>query len=241
MQIKVLIIDLRLTRRQKLLSGAALSACVALLATPGLAELDSYSSGQVLTATSLNNNFGEVDTRITSLEGRALPSGAITPYAGAETPVGWLACDGAEVSRADNAGLFDPVGVAFGPGDSVTTFNVPDLRGRVALGSGVGPGLTPRVGGDVGGLESNALTVAQLPPHSHSITDPGHAHNPFNAGNFITAGGVNNAGIAQGPGFNYTNATSSNLTGITGTANTGGGQALPTMPPYLAIQFIIKQ
>jgi microcystin-dependent protein len=67
-----------------------------------------------------------------------IPVGTISPYAGASAPANWLLCDGAAVSRATYAALFDVTGTAYGAGDGSTTFNVPDLRGRIVVGSGTG-------------------------------------------------------------------------------------------------------
>ena len=67
-----------------------------------------------------------------------IPVGTISPYAGTSAPANWLLCDGAPVSRSTYAALFDVTGTAYGAGDGSTTFNVPDLRGRIVVGSGTG-------------------------------------------------------------------------------------------------------
>ena len=74
------------------------------------------------------NNFAE------ALVGQAIPTGVVIPFAGTTAPSGWLLCAGQEVNRVTFARLFDVVGITYGPGDGATTFNVPDLRGRVAAG-----------------------------------------------------------------------------------------------------------
>ena len=63
-----------------------------------------------------------------------VPAGCIMPYAGATAPDGWLFCHGQAVSRSDYADLFIAIGTAYGAGDGSTTFNLPDLRGRVGRG-----------------------------------------------------------------------------------------------------------
>lgn len=115
---------------------------------------------------------------------KLVPTGAIFDWAGGVTPPGgYLLCDGSAVSRAAYADLFLVMGVTFGPGDGVTTFNLPDYRGRSPMGAGAGPGLTARLPGDILGEENHVLTVSELATHTHlqnahthSITDPGHDH-----------------------------------------------------------------
>jgi len=102
--------------------------------------------------------------------------GFITEYGGATAPAGWLLCDGSAVSRTTYAALFAAIGVLHGVGDGSTTFNLPDCRGRATVGAGSGPGLTARGIGAKGGEENHVLTTAEMPVHSHGVTDPGHAH-----------------------------------------------------------------
>lgn len=83
-------------------------------------------------------------------------------------PRGWVEADGQLLSVANHAALFSLYGITFG-GDGRTTFGLPDLRGRVALHAGAGPGLSDRSLGSAGGTESEALSVAQLPAHGHGI------------------------------------------------------------------------
>lgn len=97
----------------------------------------------------------------------ATPAGMIGFTAASTPPAGWLVRDGAAVSRTTYAALFAAIGTTWGPGDGSTTFNLPDARGRVDMGSGAGPGLTARTIGQKPGGES-------LPAHEHSI--PAHQH-----------------------------------------------------------------
>lgn len=175
-----------------------------------------------------------------------IPPGVVTPWAGdatktATVPPGWLPCDGRSVGRQAYAALFRVVGVAYGAGDNVSTFNVPDLRGRAAIGAGfAGAGFTNRVAGQVGGAEGYFLTTAMLPAHNHAVTDPGHTH--LGPGTqLIVGGGTGNANITTGGGGynNGSNTTQSATTGIT-TQNTGSGTAYPTMGPFTVLSFLIK-
>jgi microcystin-dependent protein len=126
-----------------------------------------------------------------------LPAGAVTPYAGATAPAGWLLCDGAAVSRSTYSRLFTAIGTAFGVGDGSTTFNLPDCRGRVIagkdnMGGATAGRLTNAVSGIVGttlgaaggaetytpaGTNGGSQSIAHVhagPSHTH--TGPSHTH-----------------------------------------------------------------
>ena len=92
----------------------------------------------------------------------------IVLFGGNFAPRGWAFCDGSLLSIAQNTALFSLLGTTYG-GNGQTTFALPDLRGRVAIHAGQGPGLTPRDLGESFGTEQVTLTVAQLPAHSHSV------------------------------------------------------------------------
>jgi microcystin-dependent protein len=85
------------------------------------------------------------------------------------TPNGWAPCNGQLMSIAQNSALFSLLGTTYG-GNGVNTFGLPDLRGRVPINQGTGPGLTNRTMGESGGWESFILTVPQLPVHTHTVT-----------------------------------------------------------------------
>src|SRR6516164_7389609 len=118
----------------------------------------------------------------------ASPVGTVVDYAGGTAPGGWLLCYGQAVSRTTYAPLFTAIGTTWGVGDGVTTFNVPDLRGRGTygkddMGGSAANRITNAVSGVVGttlgatgGNEGHTLSTAELPSHTHTITDPGHTH-----------------------------------------------------------------
>ncbi|HEX7339125.1 MAG TPA: tail fiber protein [Rhodanobacteraceae bacterium] len=91
----------------------------------------------------------------------------LLPYSFA--PLGWADCDGQLLGIANNAALFSLIGTTYG-GDGVNNFALPDLRGRVPLHQGQGPGQTPRPLGEIGGSESVTLLTTQIPAHSHTFT-----------------------------------------------------------------------
>lgn len=119
------------------------------------------------------------------------PVGSVMDFAGSAAPSGWLLCAGQAVSRTTYAALFAVIGTTWGAGDGTTTFNVPDLRGRVTAGkddmggsaagrltnSGTGnPGINGAALGAAGGVDRVTLTQAQLASHAHAVTDPTHTH-----------------------------------------------------------------
>jgi microcystin-dependent protein len=147
-------------------------------------------------------------------------------------PSGWLLCTGTAVSRTTYAALFAVIGTTFGVGDGSTTFNLPNYTNRMPYGTTVGA---------TGGSATTTLITANLPSHTHSISDPGHAHT-------IIDGQVN---TRTNPSFNWVGtggasvgttgaSVNSNTTGITATDATGSGTAATTISPYLGINFIIK-
>lgn len=88
------------------------------------------------------------------------PSGLISPYAGSSAPTGWLLCDGSAVSRTTYATLFGIISTTYGTGDGSSTFNVPDLRGRMAIGTGTG---TKAISLPASAVSSNQITVTASP------------------------------------------------------------------------------
>lgn len=108
---------------------------------------------------------------IDAILGLLVPAGTFIPTALSEEPEGdaWKLCNGQALSKADYPRLYATFGNRFGETD--TTFNLPDMRGRAVMG--VGPNLTL---GGVTGRSEVTLSVAQLPPHGHGVNDPGHTH-----------------------------------------------------------------
>lgn len=167
--------------------------------------------------------------------------GAIELLAGTppDSSTGWLICDGSAVSRTTYANLFAAIGTTYGPGDGATTFNLPDLRGRVPVGSGAGTGLTARTIGQTFGEETHTLTITEMPSHNHTITDPGHTHppaTPFTS--FIGNRSGGSVTFASGAIGGSASTTGSSTTGIT-INSTGGGAAFNQMQPSLVVNYVI--
>ena len=146
-------------------------------------------------------------------------------------PRGWAFCDGQLLAISQNQALFALLGTTYG-GDGETTFGLPDLRGRVAIGRGRGPGLSDYRIGQRGGSETTQLNMNQLPSHSHSLRGhdaPGDTTSPSDASLAVDAGG-------QSASYSSSPADSTMLSDVT---PTGGNQSHPNMPPFLGINFII--
>lgn len=153
---------------------------------------------------------------------------------------------GQAISRTTYATLFTLIGTAYGVGDGSTTFNIPDLRGRAIFGLGNMGGvnalrITAGAGnfdgsvlGNTGGLETHTITTAEMPVHSHGITDPGHSHSTTAAlgGSGSLGGGVGNIG-------NAAIASDSKTTGIT-INNAGSGNAITILPPAIVLPYILR-
>jgi len=172
-----------------------------------------------------------------------VPSGTVVAFAGTSAPSGWLLCDGNAYAKSAYVSLFAAIGTTWG-GDG-TTFNVPDLRGRTAIGAGHGNGLTNHPLAEISGSENHTLSLNEMPSHSHSINDPGHSHplHPLGSAGTVAVqvNGPNQGISGGGPGggsWSMTDTVSS-TTNIS-VNNAGGGAAFNIMPPVASINYIIK-
>jgi microcystin-dependent protein len=157
--------------------------------------------------------------------------GVIWMFGGNFAPRAWALCQGQLLAVSSNTALFSILGTTYG-GDGRTTFGLPDLRGRVAMGAGNGPGLTPSRIGQKGGVETVVLNTNQIPSHSHAT-----AVNVSNApGEESTVSGqviANHAGA-----FNEDSVAGQTLGGVTSAA-AGGNQAHTNVQPYAVVNYVI--
>lgn len=168
--------------------------------------------------------------------------GQIQLFAGNFAPRNWALCDGQLLAISSYQALFSILGTTYG-GDGRTSFALPDLRGRAAMHAGSGAGLTPRALGSRSGVETNTLSVNNLPAHSHvattatnCVTDSGNTNEAV--GNYWSKDlGSQSATYHTGAGATTGNMNAGAVT--TSVANTGAGQAVNNMQPYLAVNYII--
>lgn len=159
--------------------------------------------------------------------------GQIMMFGGNFAPRGWAFCNGQLLSIAQNTALFSILGTTYG-GDGQTTFALPDLRGRVPMQWGNGPGLTPRTLGESSGAENVTLLTTQMPAHNHSaqaVEGPANIEGPQGA---LWA-------TAEPTGTVSTYSTSNPNATMSPTAigQAGGNQPHNNMQPYLCVSFII--
>lgn len=148
---------------------------------------------------------------------------------------GWALCQGQLLPIAQNSAVFSLLGTTYG-GDGRTTFGLPDLRGRVPIGPGQGPGLTSHTWGAMGGVESVVLTEAQIPAHSHAVratNSDGDKGGP--ADKILAASPPGGSGAETIYSESAPNKTMSSAM----IANAGGSQAHTNMQPFVAIYYQI--
>ena len=155
--------------------------------------------------------------------------GEIIMFGGNFAPRGWALCEGQLLPISQNQALFSILGTTYG-GDGRTTFALPDLRGRVAMHPGNGPGLSSYRLGHKGGSESVILTSMNLPSHNHPIQASSKAANANEAAGNVMANAV---GI---PGLYNSKAPDANMKP---TGNTGGNQPFDIRQPYQCVNYII--
>ena len=253
------------------LAANAVTAAKITAATITATEL---ASNAVTTAKILDDNVTTskiLDANVTAAKLAAdvalllTPAGLVAPYAGSSAPAGYLLCDGTAVSRTTYATLFAVVSTTYGIGDGSTTFNIPDLKGRVIAGkeatatrltAGLSA-ITSTTLGATGGNEAlhthtHAPTVtATQPAHTHGAGDYGHGHAVGITADSSGSGGANSA--RNGGGWNnnlsqnastgyaqiYINDATVAITVSASNANTGAGGS-QNVQPTIILNYIIK-
>jgi microcystin-dependent protein len=195
--------------------GLYLPASLAAGLTTPMLTIDSTGEVTAVEAPTAGGG-GSGDTAITA---------EVKLYAGTSLPTGYLWANGQAVSRSTYADLFSAIGTTYGAGNGSTTFNVPDLRGRVPVGpdalggaSDAGRLSANQTLGASGGEEKHQLTISEMPSHSHSYTRPQ---------NFDENGGTLSSALAR-------------IQQNTTTGSAGGDQAHNTMQPFLVLNYVIK-
>lgn len=191
------------------------------------------------------------------------PTGAITDFAGGAAPVGWLLCKGQQVSRVDYAALYTVIGDTYGAGDGSTTFNVPNLQGKVV--AGVSDSDSTFDLADTQGGKTHTNTSAHMLGHTHSTPNHSHTFSGSFSGStsangssvevlrsFGSSGGSSYFESGSYKGYtsqNHTHSFSGSVSGTTsnsGSSSTGGASysgstsAFSIMQPTMALNKIIK-
>ena len=158
--------------------------------------------------------------------------GEIRMFAGNFAPAGWVFCDGQLLPISENETLFNLIGTTYG-GDGQSTFAVPDLRGRIPIHAGTGPGLSSRILASSGGAEEVTLTVNQIPAHSHVVLASGAAASSGNPSGNVSA--------TTSPTNVYSTSlqTAQNMNNAA-IAPAGGSQPHSNLMPALCVNFIIS-
>lgn len=185
--------------------------------------------------------------------------GQIMPFVGNFAIRGWAMCNGQLMSIAENTALFSIIGTTYG-GDGRTTFALPDLRGRVPMHFGNGPGLTSRQLGQRLGTEYNILNILQLPSHNHSAavsninvgvelkvsSADATAQIPTAGASLAAANEVNGRNLdpvqmynEATPDISLGGVTTATSGGTVTVGNTGGNQSVNNMQPSLGVNYLI--
>ena len=223
-------------------TSASLTSQINSLSTSTNSQISTINSELSSLETSLGNDIQAVENQVTSVDNRVttaennnsfVPTGAIMPFAGSSAPSGWLLCNGGAVSRSTYSSLFSAISTIYGTGNGSSTFNLPDLRGRVVAGVGAsGTPLSSFSLGSTGGNETEVLSVSQIPQHQHAI--------------YCSNDDARDSGSGSGYSVHKSNigATGAGVIPRGGktilTALAGGSAAHNNTQPTIALNYIIK-
>lgn len=174
------------------------------------------------------------------------PTGAVMPFAGSSAPSGWLICDGSAVSRSTYSDLYAVITTLYGSGNGSTTFNLPNLSGKIPIGLDSSDSNMNTIG-ETGGRKT--VSGTDLPSHYHSIPSHTHSYQDIyyseNGGDDLAGLGINHIGSGDTDGDNedyqVQKTTSSSGAGNTGTSTSGASNStMNIMNPYFIMKYIIK-
>ena len=201
----------------------------------GITSAQSTAERAQSAAASASGSLTAVNKAYEAIVDAIVPVGAVLPFYGSRPPKNWLLCYGQEVSRTEYKDLFDVIGTSSGSGNGSTTFNVPDLKGKVIYGQGSTDAL---VTGSTVGETHHTLTVNEMPSHGHDIVDSNNQNSNWRAGKANTDIGWNDA---SGSGYTYAMSTGTTVADRRPYAkNVGGGQPFPIRPRGSVASMIIR-
>lgn len=168
-------------------------------------------------------SYGGGSSGDTLQAGDTLPVGSVVSYSGETAPANWLICDGSAVSRTTYADLFSVIGTTYGSGDGSTTFNLPNLKGKVITGLDSSDSDFNTIG-KTGGEKTHKLTINEMPSHRHDF--------------YIDASGTTVP--AWTTRLLFKQEDSEHSAQSNNTTDTGGSQAHNNLQPYVVQNYIIK-
>lgn len=157
-----------------------------------------------------------------------LPVGTIIPFAGSTLPANYMECDGSAISRIEYASLFAAIGTTYGSGDGSTTFNLPNLKGKVPVGYDSSDNDFDTIG-ETGGEKTHTLTTDEIPSHKHNTWEGA------NSSYSLLDSHATGASVS-GYGANLNSITAKKME----TSSIGGGLAHNNLQPYMVTKYIIK-
>lgn len=156
--------------------------------------------------------------------------GEIRMFVGSFAPQGWALCDGQVLLVSQNDALFSLFGTIYG-GDGETTFGLPDLRGRVPIHMGSGPGLTPRQIGQKSGAENASVNVNQLPTHGHPMQASSDAADDLAPAGKTMAVAASDIYVEDNPDVAMAPQAVTSV---------GGGNTHPNVMPFQTVNYIVS-
>jgi microcystin-dependent protein len=191
--------------------------------TPGVGVLELNDLADVDVSSPGVGDVLSYDTATSTWTGQPIsvqvPPGALMPYAASTAPSGWLIANGSAISRSTYAALFSAIGTTYGVGDGATTFNIPNLQGRVIAGQDASQTEFDALG-KTGGEKSVTLSVSEMPSHTHTQNAHNHSGSTGSAG---THGHSSSIGTGGSHTHTYTRLSSSVAGRASGTLNTQTG------------------
>lgn len=180
--------------------------------------------------------MGRIDTFPPATVPSDNPVGVVTAFAGATAPVGWLLCDGAAVSRSTYAALFTTIGTQYGVGDGSTTFNLPNVKGRVPVGLNSAD-TDFDVLGETRGAKTHTLSLAEIPNATGGITLHGSAQGSMMWG---PSGVFSTSPIINGTYKNTAPTLAANSLSHLNFSLGGGGGSHNNLQPSVVLNYIIR-
>lgn len=201
----------------------------------GVAAAQAEAEKATSSASAARASLESVNNSYLSMLNAIVPVGAVLPFYGGEPPRNWLLCYGQQVSRTEYPELFRVIGTRAGAGNGSSTFNVPDLRGKVIYGQGASD-FSQNTGATVGETH-HQLTINELPAHGHEIVDFNNRSAHFRTAVSNTDIGINDAGN----GYTYATASGATVFDRRPYANdVGGNTPIPIRPRGSVATMIIR-